>query len=67
VFVNIRVPRSWEGQSNAAISEGVARWANAVIADWRSVSGQGGMLAGDGYHVTGPGAKAYASVVASAL
>jgi hypothetical protein len=67
VFVNIRVPRSWEGQSNAAIAEGVARWPNAVIADWRSVSAQDGMLARDGYHVTPAGATAYASVVAATL
>ena len=29
VFVNVWVPRRWEASSNAAISDGVARWARA--------------------------------------
>jgi hypothetical protein len=67
VFVNVRVPRTWEAQSNAAITAGVARWPNAVLADWRAVSAQPGMLAPDGFHVTSAGAAAYAAMVRNAL
>src|SRR6202008_986119 len=37
VFVNVWVPRSWEGQSNAAINDGAAR-GGARVADWRSIA-----------------------------
>jgi hypothetical protein len=64
VFLNVRVPRPWEGQSNDALAAGASRWPNAVLGDWRAVSSAPGMLADDGYHVTGAGASAYASLVA---
>ena len=67
VFVNVRVPRSWEAQSNAAIAAGVARWPNARLADWHTVSARPGYLAGDGFHVTNAGAAAYAAMVRAAL
>ncbi len=67
VFVNVWVPRSWEGQSNAAISAGVARWPNARLGDWRSIAAQGGMVVGDGYHMSAAGAQAYAAMIRNAL
>jgi hypothetical protein len=67
VFVNVWVPRSWEGQSNAALAAGASRWANAGLADWRSIAAQPGMVAPDGYHMTGTGAAAYASMLRAAV
>jgi hypothetical protein len=66
VFVNVWVPRRWEASSNAAIIDGAGRW-DARVADWRSIAAQGGLLAGDGYHVNGAGANAYAAMVQAAI
>jgi hypothetical protein len=33
VFVNVRVPRQWEGPNNAVLAERVSQYANAVLVD----------------------------------
>lgn len=67
LFVNVRVPRRWEGQVNEELHRGVARHANAALVDWRSVSAEPGLLAGDDLHVTVDGAERYAEVVRAAV
>jgi len=68
VFVNLSLPRSWEGPNNGVIAAGVSRHANASLVDWHAVSrGQPGIFASDSVHLTGDGAALYAQTLAAAL
>jgi peptidoglycan/LPS O-acetylase OafA/YrhL len=65
VFVTVKVPRPWEGPNNTVLAAGVARYPNAVLADWRAASaGRPEFFADDGIHVGPAGARAYASLIA---
>ena len=66
VLVTLHVPRSWEAGNNAVLRDCAFRH-GAGIADWSSVAGAGGLLAGDGYHLNTEGAQAYAGLLASLL
>ncbi len=66
VLVTLHVPRSWEAGNNAVLRDCAFRH-GAGIADWSSVAGSAGYLAGDGYHLNSEGAPAYAGVIASLL
>jgi hypothetical protein len=66
IFVNVRVPRSWQGEANNAVAQFVHGWRHAHIADWYSVSGAPGVL-WDGLHPDAQGSALYAGVVAQAL
>jgi peptidoglycan/LPS O-acetylase OafA/YrhL len=66
IFVNVRVPRSWQDEANNAVAQFVHRWRHAHIADWYSVSGAPGLL-WDGLHPDAQGRALYAGVVAKAL
>jgi hypothetical protein len=66
IFVNVRVPRSWQGEANHAVAQFVHGWRHAHIADWYSVSGAPGVL-WDGMHPDAQGSLLYAGVVAKAL
>ena len=70
VFVNLHVDRPWQDSNNAVLARGVARYPNAVLADWASLATQNpGWFGGDGTHIAidGPGATAMASLVATTL
>ncbi|MEA3020440.1 MAG: hypothetical protein QOI47_1964, partial [Actinomycetota bacterium] len=63
VVLNVRVPKSWEGQSNAAIDGGAPQRANMRLGDWHTASDQPGALGPDGVHPTRSGARIYRDVV----
>ncbi len=67
VLVNVRVPRSWESQSNAALREATEDWPQARIADWYGASAGPGLLYDDRTHPTPAGEEAYAAAVKRAL
>jgi peptidoglycan/LPS O-acetylase OafA/YrhL len=68
VFVNVKVPRSWEEPNNEVISEGVDRHPNAVLVDWYSASvNHPEYFYGDGYHLRPEAQKIYADLVSSYL
>lgn len=70
VFVNVHVDRDWEAPNNAVIASGVARYANAALADWATLAAQNPEWFGpDGTHlaIDGPGAQALASLITSVL
>jgi hypothetical protein len=68
VFVNVKVPRTWEGPNNAVLAEGVGRYHNAVLVDWYAASiDRPGFFWDDGMHLRPKGQKAYADLVASHL
>jgi peptidoglycan/LPS O-acetylase OafA/YrhL len=68
VFVNVRVPRSWEDPNNEVISEGVERYENAVLVDWHSASvNHPEYFYRDGYHLRPKAQKIYADLISSHL
>jgi len=67
VFVNLTVPRGWEGPNNAVLAAGVARYPNAVLVDWHSASADSPQLLNDGVHLRPEGALAYAQLIAASV
>ena len=70
VFVNVHVDRPWQDSNNAIIASGVARYHNAVVANWAALAAQNPQWFGaDGTHlaIDGPGADALAALVTSTL
>ena len=67
VFVNVKVPRSWEGGNNSVLASGTARYGNAVLVNWYAASAVTGVFGSDGIHLTGQGASLYAGLIAGAI
>jgi hypothetical protein len=70
VFVNVHVDRPWQDPNNAVLASGVARYPNAVVADWATLAAQNPAWFGaDGTHlaIDGAGADALAQLVAATL
>jgi len=65
VFVNLKLPRDWEGPNNALLAAKAAQYGNAVVADWYAVSSSHPeYFLDDGLHLKPEGAQAYASLLA---
>jgi len=62
VLLNVRVPKSWEGQSNAAINGGVTRFSAMRLADWYDESKEPGAVGDDGVHPSRKGARIYSYI-----
>ncbi len=68
VFVNVSVPRAWEGPNNQVIAEGVKRYPNAVLVDWHSASAdRPELFYKDGYHLRPAGQRIYAGLISAHL
>ena len=64
VFVNVRMPFSWESISNKTLREGVARWPNATLLDWHEIAADADYLfALDGVHIGRDGAEVYTQLL----
>jgi peptidoglycan/LPS O-acetylase OafA/YrhL len=66
VFVNVRVPRSWQDESNAVLKAQTKHWKEATVADWYDASANPSLLY-DGAHPNEQGQQVYANVVRKAL
>jgi hypothetical protein len=68
-FVNVRVNRKWEAATNQTLADGVARHSGrAQLVDWYGFSaGHLDWFQSDGTHLKGPGAEAFANLLASYL
>ncbi len=68
VFVNVKVPRQWEGPNNAVLREGVERHPHAILVDWHGASrDRPEFFWEDGIHLRPEGAEVYASLIAAAV
>ena len=68
VFVNVKVPRTWEEPNNEVIAEGVGRYPNTVLLDWYSASAdRPELFYSDGYHLRPKGQRIYGDLVSSYL
>jgi peptidoglycan/LPS O-acetylase OafA/YrhL len=68
VFLTVKVPRVWERTNNIVIAEGVQRYPNAVLLDWREASnGHAELFAKDGIHLQTAGARLYTDLLVATL
>jgi len=68
VFVNLKVPRDWEGPNNSVLAEGVTRYPNAVLVDWHAASvDRPDFFWDDGIHLRPEGAQYYAELIAASV
>ena len=68
VFVNVRRPARWVEGINWRMAEGVARYPQAQLVDWFTLSNANdGWFIPDGTHLTGTGIGWYVDAIASAL
>jgi len=67
-FVNVRVPRPWEGSVNATLANEVPKLPKASVIDWYKISdGNRDWFYDDGTHLNEKGRVAYADAVAKAV
>jgi len=68
VFLTNKVPRKWQKPNNNALTDGVARYPNARLVDWRARSAaHPEWFWQDGIHLRPEGAKIYATLIATAI
>ncbi len=68
VFVNVKVPRSWQDANNTVLADGVKRYPNAVLVDWYTASAdRPDLFWRDGLHLRPQGAQVYADLIASSV
>ncbi len=65
MFVNVKVPRPWEGPNNGVLAGGVSRYSNAKLLDWRRESeSRPDLFWDDGIHLRPEGQQLYADLIA---
>jgi hypothetical protein len=63
-LVNLKVPRSWRVEDNHRLRHCAKHFRNAYLIDWYGLShDRPGWFASDGYHLTGSGRIAYATLI----
>jgi peptidoglycan/LPS O-acetylase OafA/YrhL len=68
LFVNLKLPRSWEAATNKALANEVPKYANARLLDWKALSsGQANLFYKDGMHLRPAGGTFYAEQLRAAL
>jgi peptidoglycan/LPS O-acetylase OafA/YrhL len=68
IFVNMKVPRGWEGSNNGVIADGVARYGNTALVDWNGASsGRSELFYDDGIHLRPDGVRLYTSLITQEL
>jgi len=66
VLVTVHVPRSWQGEVDAALAAAARNWPQARLADWNKAV-KADDLYGDGIHLRPSGEADYVRVIARAL
>jgi hypothetical protein len=66
IFVNVRVDRPWQSETNASLAA-VAGQPGVRVVNWYAASAAPGLLWPDGIHPDPAGATVYADLVAAAL
>jgi peptidoglycan/LPS O-acetylase OafA/YrhL len=67
VWVNVKVPRSWEAPVNAILAAEVPKYPNARLLDWKGLATDPSLFYEDGIHLRPAGAQVYAQLVEAAL
>jgi peptidoglycan/LPS O-acetylase OafA/YrhL len=68
IFVNLKVPRPWESANNKVIADGVKKYPNALLVDWRAASvDHPEFFWDDGIHLRPDGAQVYADLISTTI
>ena len=68
VVVNDKIPRSWEGYNNDVIADGMTRFPNAVLVDWKGATDpRPELFWEDGMHLRPEGSQLYVEMLAEAM
>jgi lysophospholipase L1-like esterase len=68
IFVNVRVPRTWEATTNTALADAASRYDNVEIVDWyRASSDRGDLFRTDGYHPNEVGSELWANLIVAGI
>ncbi|HEY7467250.1 MAG TPA: acyltransferase family protein [Dehalococcoidia bacterium] len=68
IFLNLKVPRSWQDSNNAVLEQGVEGHPNARLIDWHGLTmDHPELFASDQIHLSGSGAELYARLVIAAV
>jgi peptidoglycan/LPS O-acetylase OafA/YrhL len=68
IFINNKVPRSWESGNNQVITNGAASMPNAILIDWKAAGdAHPEWFAKDGMHMGTTGAQEYAWMINAQL
>jgi lysophospholipase L1-like esterase len=68
VFVNVRVPRTWEATTNTALADAASRYDKVEIVDWyRASSERGDLFRTDGYHPNEVGSELWANLIVAGI
>jgi len=68
VFVNVKVPRSWEPGNNEVIADGVRRYLSSRLVDWYDASvSHPEYFQVDEYHLQPDGAAAFAALITAGV
>ncbi len=68
IFINNKVPRSWEAGNNQVITDLAASMPNAVLIDWKAAGdAHPEWFAKDGMHMGSQGAQEYAWMINAQL
>jgi hypothetical protein len=68
VFINLKVPRSWEASDNGVIANWVHRFPHGQLIDWHDLgAAHPDYFYEDGIHLRPPGARYYASLIQQAV
>jgi hypothetical protein len=64
VFLNLKVPRSWEGIDNDVLASNVAKYPNMKLIDWHTIgNAHPEYFYEDGIHLNPTGQRAYAALI----
>ena len=67
LWINVKVPRSWEGRVNQTLAEEIPKYPNARLLDWKGVATDPSMFYEDGIHLRPSGAAFFAQSIRDAL
>jgi peptidoglycan/LPS O-acetylase OafA/YrhL len=68
VFVNNKVPRTWETTNNEVLADGTRSYDKAVLVDWRAASiDHPEYFAEDGIHLQPAGQRAYSDLISAEI
>ena len=67
VLLTLREPREWKAPDNIRLRAIAERSPNVVLLDWERLSVGRDWITGDGFHLSRPGRKVYAALIAVTL
>ena len=67
LWINVKVPRSWEARVNQTLAEEIPKYPNARLLDWKGIATDPSMFYDDGIHLRPSGAAFFAQSIRDAL